>query len=342
MTALHPALSAAQLEAIEMMRESEAFLLVGHMRPDGDCIGSEVALARILAQLGKRVVVMNPDAPPERFASLRGELDVRTFDGAAPPQHDVCVLLDINLLSRTGAMQAALEASPSAKMVIDHHAPAGPAWWDAAFIDTTASATGLLVARIAQALGQELDPVAAEAVFCAIVTDTGWFKYSNTDPETMALAAQLVSLGVNPSELYARLYQQDRPDLPLAIAGVLAGLRYECEGRLAVIEHPHPGANGLDLEDPDPVLDIVRAVGAVEVVIYLRELGDGRCKLSLRSKTDFDVNALAGRFGGGGHIKASGATIRGSLADVRARVVSAAAGSLAAGCGTMKSEEVAG
>ena len=321
--------SSARQAALALLRAEERFLLVGHVRPDGDCVGAQAALARVLSALGKRVFVVNPDAPAPSLRPLLDGLDATAFAGEVLPDHDVCVLLDINDLSRCGPMARALRSHPSRKLVVDHHVPGGEPWWDAAYLDVTASATGLLVARIARELDVALDARAAEAVFTALVTDTGWFKYSNTDAETMELAAELVRAGVRPDRLYGRLYQEREATLPGAIAGVLSGLEYECDGRLAVIEHPSESRGGAPLDDADPVLDIVRSVSSVEVVLYVRELEDGRCKLSARSKSDFDVNRLAVKFGGGGHKKAAGATIEGSLSEVRARLVDAASRTLA-------------
>jgi phosphoesterase RecJ-like protein len=191
-------------------------------------------------------------------------------------------------------------------------------------VDVTASATGLLVWRILRALGAPVDDVVARAVFTSLVTDTGWFRYSNTDAQTLALAAELIPLGADPAALFGTLFQRRPAEEPRALAAVLARTEYFAGGRLAVAVQPlgNGGAPGLD--DGDPLLDILRAVERVEVVLYLRETEPGSCKLSARSKSAFDVNRLARRFGGGGHVKAAGATLLGALADARARVVGAA------------------
>jgi phosphoesterase RecJ-like protein len=237
------------------------------------------------------------------------------------PAHDVCVLLDINTLERCGALEEPLRAAPSAKVVIDHHPFEGEPWWDAAYVDVSAAATGLLVRRIARALDVRLDEVAAWAVFTSLVTDTGWFRYSNTDAETLSLAAELIELGVRPAELFGMLYQQNALAEPRALGAQLERLEYFAGGRLALIAQP---ARAPAPRDTDALLDIVRSVGDVEVVLYLKELEDGLCKLSARSKTGYDVNALARRFGGGGHKKAAGATIPGPLNEVKRLLVEAA------------------
>lgn len=313
-----------QERALDLLRSADRFLLVGHVRPDGDCLGGQGALARGLEALGKRATIMNADAPVATFDYLTRDITYSVYDGRALPEHDAVVLLDFNDLSRTGPMAAAIANHPSKKLVIDHHPFEGEPWWDACYVDPKASATGILVWRILQALGAPLDEVGARAVFTSIVTDTGWFRYSNTDAETLAVASQVIALGVDPSAVFAALYQRRSATEPLALAAVLGRTRYHAEGKLAVLEQPLGNGGAPILDDGDPVLDLLRAVESVEVVLYLREIEPGLCKLSARSKTDFDVNRLARHFGGGGHVKAAGATIRGPLPGVHARLAAEA------------------
>lgn len=314
---------AAREAALSTLRSGKRFLLVGHERPDGDCVGSQAALARVLAGLGKEVAIVNPDAPAGPFAELVRSGPFGTWNGKVPP-HDVCVLLDFNVLSRCGPMEPALAAAPSRKVIIDHHPLGEEAWWDDAYVDVSAAATGLLVYRIARAFGVKPDAQLARAVFTSIVTDTGWFRYSNTDAETLATAGELVALGVKPAEVFRSLHQQAAASEPKAIGRLLSRTEYFAGGRLAVVDLPLPAKGEPNLDDSDTPLDILRAVKDVEVVLFLRAREDGQVKLSARSKSTYDVNALARRFGGGGHVKAAGATIKGSLPDVRARLVEAA------------------
>lgn len=322
-------LEADREKAIELFREAGSFLLAGHVRPDGDCVGSQGALARVLQSMGKDVTILNPDHPGEQFHYFYDACPFGVYDGGRVPDHDVCVLLDINELSRCGDLATPLARASSKKVVVDHHPHEGEPWWDASFVDVSASATGVLVWRIAQQLGCEIDEIAARALFTSIVTDTGWFRYSNTDAETLALAGELTRRGVSPDAVFSALYQTNDRSQPEAIARVLARTQYFADGRLAVVDHPLD-ATAPALRDTDTVLDVLRAVGDVQVVLYVRELEQGMCKLSARSKTDFDVNALARRFGGGGHVKASGASIEGGLEDVRARLIDAALDTFAA------------
>src|SRR4051812_36346876 len=154
-------LSPEHARALDLLRNHRRFVITGHVRPDGDCIGAQAALSRVLEALGKDVWIINPDPPEARFEYLTRECRYRAFQGGDLPVHDVAVLLDFSELERTGEMAPALAKQTSKKLVVDHHIHHGRAWWDEAFVDSTASATGLLVRRIARALGAPIDAVAA-------------------------------------------------------------------------------------------------------------------------------------------------------------------------------------
>ena len=310
--------------ALELLSGAQRCVLIGHMRPDGDVVGSQAAMARVLAGLGKDVWVVNPDPPEGRFEYLSRDVTFRTYERGDLPPHDVAVLLDFSEITRTGAMEAALRRAPSKKVVVDHHIHHGEPWWDERYVDVGAAATGILVRRIARDLGAVIDVVAARGIYTSLVTDTGWFKYSNTDAETFAVASEMVALGVVPSDVYAAIYQSRSRQHPEYVARMLSRLEYFAGERLAVVDQPLADAASPDLVDSDEVLDILRSVKRVEVVLYLREVEKGVVKVSARAKGDYDVNALMRRFGGGGHKKASGATVEGTLADVREKVVAAA------------------
>jgi phosphoesterase RecJ-like protein len=330
----------ARTSALELLRSGRRFVLSGHMRPDGDCIGAEAALAGVLRSLGKEVWIINPDPVDPQFEYLEVENEFGVWTGANLPVHDVSVLLDCSELSRCGELGEALRAQPSKKLVIDHHIHHEDKWWDEAFVDTSASATGLLVWRIAAELGIELNTCAAEGVFTSLVTDTGWFKYSNTDSETLRAAGDLIAHGVDSSALFMSIYQRRRSGHPLEIGEILASTEYFYDGRLAVVQTPRTVTGAGVAPDPDDALDILRSVAGVEVVLYLREVSNGVVKLSARSKSNYDVNALARRFGGGGHRKASGATIEGELDEVRLRLIEDARAGFAADLGASDGGEV--
>jgi phosphoesterase RecJ-like protein len=321
---LNPSTQDSSATALDLLRSSRRFLLVGHVRPDGDVLGSQAALKSVLESIGKKVVILNPDAPQPQFDYLGGPETFGVYPGGELPAHEVACLLDFCDVSRCGALAEPLVRARSKKLVVDHHLHDGEPWWDACYVDQEAAATGLLVRRLARDLGSTLDLRAALGIFTSLVADTGWFKYSNTDVEAFAVASEMVSLGVEPNRVFAALHQRAAPEQPRALARALNALEYEAEGRLALVALPRPQGGEPDLADGDEALDILRSVDRVEVVLFLRELPDGRVKLSARSKGDFDVNALSRRFGGGGHRKASGATLAGPLAQARAKLLDAA------------------
>ena len=324
-----PTPTEAQSHAIELLASSRRILLTGHERPDGDCVGSQAGLARALASVGQSAFVLNVDAPAPVYGELLEYADFQVDDGSPLPPHDLVVMLDGGDLTRTGKLYERLAASDAKKLVVDHHLHDGDAWWDAAFVDTTASATGVLVRRLAGHLGAALDAQSARAIFTTLVTDTGWFKYSNTDEETLLLGAEMIGLGVRPAEVYGDLFQRQPMDHPIKLSGALARTTYYADGQLAVLDLPL-GRDGRPMDaDSDAALDIIRSVEAVAVALVVREVGPTHCKLSARSKGAFNVQQLAAAFGGGGHAKAAGATIDLSLSDARLQLVEAALARLA-------------
>lgn len=305
--------------ALELLRSGRRFLLAGHSRPDGDCLGSQVGLAAILRGLGKEVRILNPDGPEPEFDFLARSVPLEVYQGGALPEHDVAVLLDFCEPGRLGALEAPLMAAPSKKVVIDHHVFAGRSWWDAAVLDTGAAATGLLVHRIGRALGAVLEQVGALGLFTAIVTDTGWFRYPNTDAEALRTAAELVAVGVEPATVHRWIAQRRSRRSPALLGRLLTGVRYHADGKLAVVTIVYD--QDAALTDGDDALDILRSVGTVEVVLLVRELSDGSCKFSVRSKTWFDVAEVAQAFGGGGHRRAAGGRVEGPLERATEQVV---------------------
>ena len=304
---------AENVAALELIRAGRRFLLVGHERPDGDCLGAQTAMAGVLESLGKEVFIENPDPVQPSLSHLAERRSFRVHRGGALPVHDVVCLLDFSVLSRCGAMAAAVERAGSKILVVDHHVVHGEPFWDAAYLDVRASATGLLVRRIAADLGVELDRHAALGVFTSLVTDTGWFKYSNTDAETLRVAAEMVELGVDPARVHRTIFQRASRSRPHGIARALERLVYHADGRVALVALPPPAAGQAELDDGDEVLDLMRAVETVEVALFLRETRSGAVRLSARSKGESDVQLIASAFGGGGHQKAAGATLEGPV-----------------------------
>lgn len=315
---------------VELLRSRDRFLLTGHVRPDGDCLGAECALFHVLSALGKKVAIVNPDPLSERYAFLQEMAPYRHWRADQPrggtERFDVACVLDVATLDRTGPIAAQIREDRVTTCVFDHHQPVAGPGFHVSYIDSKASATGVLIYRVAKALQIALPKAALEGVFISLTTDTGWFKYSNTDREAFHVAGELVAGGVDPSEVYNKLFQRFSPQYPPGIGIALRGMRYAAGGKIAIctIRPSELDAAGAELHETDDVLDILRSVGAVDVVLLFRELASGRVKISARSKGAVDVHALLQKFGGGGHRRAAGADIAGALEAVTQRVVAAA------------------
>jgi len=314
--------------ALSLLQASKRVLVAGHLRADGDSLGAAIVVARGLRALGKEAFLVMPDSPDGRYGFLYEETPWSLYTGAESlPEHDLVVVCDCSQLDRLGTMGEALRAQDRPRLVVDHH-PFDRAehTWTAEYHDVQAAATGLLAVALMRELGVEPDGPALEAAFVALMTDTGWLKYSNADAAAFSAAAELVGLGVDPDRVFRAIYQQTHAGTPAGIAAALAGTEYHFGNQvvLSSVSQEQLNAANAHLKDTDDVLDILRSVQSVEGVAFLSERGQ-RVKLSLRSKTWLDVNMVARQVGGGGHARAAGATFAEGvdLATARSMVLAA-------------------
>ncbi len=299
-----------------------------HISADGDGCGSETALARMLAQRGLAVHIVNPTPWPDLFDFLLADdVEDRSADGADALRNiDLLIVLDISDVKRLGALADTVRTLTVPRVVIDHHIASDDRAGDILLTDTTACATGELVYDLACELGHEITPRIARSLYCAILTDTGGFRFSNTTPRCHAVAADLLSAGVDPEELYQRVYASAPAGRVRLLAEVLQTLGVEETKGLAWLSMR---AGALDhyrvrQEDLDGIVEHARAIAGTRLAVFFRDLGHGKVKVSFRSVGGVDVNAFARKFGGGGHARAAGAMIAGSLEDVRERVLAEA------------------
>jgi len=328
-----PARREAILRLAEELVPGRRVALSTHMNADGDGCGSEVALAHLLAQRGLDVRIVNPTPWPELFDFLRGDgVDDQTARGAkALKGIDVLLVLDISDVKRLGVLTDAVRALEVPKLVIDHHVATDEPPGTVGLCDTSACATGELVFDVARTLGLEITPRVAEGLYAAILTDTGSFRYSNTTPRCHAVAAALLAAGVDPEEMYRRIYASAPAGRLRLLAEALAtldvdaahGLSWITVGAGAIEKH------GVRSEDLDGIVEHARSIAGTRMAIFFRDLGHGKVKISFRSTGDVDVNVFARQFGGGGHAKAAGALVPGTLDAVRETVVTAARNFLA-------------
>ena len=302
--------------------------LTTHINADGDGCGSESGLARLLVEQGMHAHVVNPTPWPELFRFLLGD-DVkdRTSEGAAALKNiDLLIVLDISDVKRLGALADAVKSLTVPRLVIDHHIPSSDRAGDVVLADTAACATGELVYDLACELGYKITPRAAMSLYTAILTDTGGFRFSNTSPRCHAVAADLLAAGVDPEEVYQRVYASAPVGRLRLLAEVLQTLGVdEAKGltwlsmNAGALEH-----HDVRQEDLDGIVEHARSIAGTRMALFFRDLGHGKVKVSFRSVGGTDVNAFARRFGGGGHAKASGAMLPGTLDEVRDLVVEAA------------------
>ena len=320
----------ARSDAIKRIAEALAGIptvaITTHINADGDAAGSVAAMARLLPQLGPKAIIVNPTPWPALFAFLKGGLDDRTGSGAeALRSAGALISLDVSDVKRLGSLAGAARALPGPRIVIDHHVPTDEPAGDIVLSETSACATGELLYDFATVLGLKMDVAVAEALYTAILTDTGGFRYSNTTPRAHVIAAQLIAIGVDPELTYRRIYASLSPGRLQLLRDALDTLGVDPKFGIAWVSVSNEAMDryGVSSDDLDGIVEHPRSVAGTRVALFFRDLGYGKVKVSFRSTGDVDVNALARQFGGGGHEKASGALVTGKLDDVRERIVNA-------------------
>jgi bifunctional oligoribonuclease and PAP phosphatase NrnA len=332
-----PTRAAAIRHVADELASARLVALSTHVNADGDGCGSEIALVHLLAQKGIDSRIVNPTPWPATFDFLLDDRIAEQSSRGSKALAGVGALLvvDISDVSRLGNLASTVRAMTVPKLVIDHHVATEEPAGEIGVTDTTACATGELVYDFARELGLEITPEIARALYVAILTDTGSFRFSNTTPRALAIAAELLSLGVDPEEMYKRVYASAPIGRLRVLAESLATLGYDEELGLTWLSLD---AGALDRhsvksEDIDGIVEHGRSIAGTRLALFFRELPGGKVKVSFRSTAGTDANRFARRFGGGGHVRASGALINGKLDEVIDRVVTDARDYLANGAG---------
>jgi phosphoesterase RecJ-like protein len=305
------------------------YVLVCHQRPDGDALGCVRALAIHLRRAGRTAEVLLFEPPPDRYAFLFADepplLLKRDVTADQIPQLEALIVCDTCAYGQLEPIAAALRRRTGPTLVIDHHRTRDGIG-TVRLIDETASAVGVMVAELLEADGGVAgSPDVAEALFAAIASDTGWFRFANTDARTLSVAGRLVAAGIDVNGLYRRMYQTDRPQRLALLGRALGTLTLHDDGRIGVFHLTRAmfEATGADESETENFIDEPQRIGSLVVTILLVEMPDRRVRVSLRSRHTVAVDQVAAEFGGGGHARAAGARVAGSLEEVRDRVLGA-------------------
>jgi phosphoesterase RecJ-like protein len=300
----------------ELIRSNSTFLVVSHVRPDGDSLGSQLALALILRSLGKNVDMLSRDSIPSRYSELPGveQIAISTRVRGA---YDVTFVLECSNIDRPGI--AGL--NEGFVVNIDHHHSTEP-FGNVSWIDPAACAVGQMIYRLMKTLGVPLTRDIATNIYVAIVTDTGSFQFSSTTADTFRIAAELADHGANAPEIAMKVFHSNPLEKVRSMGKILNAMELDPSGKIVSTVLGQDDWRSADgAEDLEGLVNYPLTIEGIDVSVFLRELPDGSYRVSMRSKSDLDVSRIAARFGGGGHRKAAGCQMIGSLDRVRKQLI---------------------
>jgi nanoRNase/pAp phosphatase (c-di-AMP/oligoRNAs hydrolase) len=323
----------------EILNSNQRFVLSSHVRPDADALGSELGLAAILEALGKDVRIVNPSAIPQTLQFLDPSERILKIGDKITPEAvsdtDVHIVVDTSSWAQLQEVGHVFRRSSARKVVIDHHASSDDLG-GIEFKDVEAEATGVLILELADALDLTIPSSVAMPLFCAVATDTGWFRFGSTRSSTMRVASRLIDLGARPDLIYRQLFEQYSLGR-IRLAGiVLSRVTLECDGQLAYtwVEAADFGRSGSRPVDTEDLVNECLKIGGTRCAFIAVEQLNKCVKISFRSRSGVDVATVAEQFGGGGHKQASGATFQGSLTEATQRVLTAMRNALGAASGS--------
>lgn len=322
----------AYRQVIDTLSQSRRVLLTTHVRPDGDALGATAALVLALKQKGIVAEVLLLSHLPRKYSYIYRDNRILHHDAEkAWPQalklddFDALVVVDTGTWSQLPGLRERLENWPKPKIVIDHHLTQED-WADIKLVITEAAAAAEVVAELLACWDVKIDRAIAAALYLGLVSDTGWFQFSNTRPYTLRLAAMLMEAGIDTDRLYQALYQSERAERIALQTRAQQSLRLLLDGRLAVmrITRADFADTKAAIPDTENLINIPLQVGTVQVSLLITEpLDSGPVRVSLRSKGQVDVARFAEQFGGGGHARAAGLKLDLPFPEAERRVVEA-------------------
>ncbi len=311
-----------------VLRDAQSFVLTSHVRPDCDALGSELGMLGILEAIGKDVRIVNAQATPANLKWIDPDHRLESLaEGVKKDDlvsRDVLIVLDTSAWAQLGAMGDVAKAMREKVLVVDHHVSEDDLS-DRWFKDTSAEATARIVYEIGLRLKVPLSTRIATPLYAGLSTDTGGFRFPNVSGESFRVAARLVDAGADPTAIYRELFEQDSLARLHLVGRTLAGAQASHGGRVIVSTVRQSDIKEVQAQpaDTEDLVNLTLAVKGTEVAVILIEQPDGRIKTSFRSRSQVDCNALAARFGGGGHKAAAGAILPGPFDVAHEQVLAA-------------------
>lgn len=309
-------------KVISVLKEKQKFLICSHAHPDGDGIGSSLAMGRALKMMGKSVLIYNQDGVPFslNFLSGAGEL-VNTVP--SDEKFDATIMIDCAQTERAGKHFPS-EVNRGVLVCIDHHITRSEEA-DIICQDANAASAGEVIYNILQRMNVKIDPSIATQILTTIIVDTGFFRYSNTTSLVLARASELVEKGADTWLVCKNMEERNPPTQLKLLSKALDTIEYILNGKVAVMSLTNQmfAEAGANVEDAEDFINFPRSIDGVEVAVLIREKNSKEFKISFRSKDTVDVAALANTFEGGGHKHAAGCNLNGSYGEVRQTIISA-------------------
>jgi bifunctional oligoribonuclease and PAP phosphatase NrnA len=309
------------LDIVAALKECKSAVIMAHVSPDGDSIGSMLALYNVLKRIGKDVGICSSDNIPSVFSFLPGYNSISKYSILERQSYDAAIVLDCGSGDRTGECSRLID-NADISINIDHHVT-NSMFASFNLVDTNASATGELIFQLIKQMGLEIMKEEAVCLYTAILTDTGCFKYKNTTPLTHKIVGELISTGIEFGDIHDHVYRNLDFDTVKTMGKALCSVELYDNGQIALMKLLSEDLDGMSLQDIDTTdfINFARDIRTVEAAAFVKQVSSDEYKVSMRSKNKVDVRAVCEKYGGGGHVRAAGCTMNGTLESVKDTVL---------------------